>query len=232
MTKARKIDAVKAVDQGTLTSRLVGEGVRVRAGEILLLRQVGKEPPHFAVQVLGEAEGTSTLRNPHRPQCPGPGVHVLEQVPVNGAQVAAVEFSERQGLGEPLRGRLFLKEIQVRLGAQACAVLEDGRPGACLVGANELGAEHHAIIFGGECLAIRSHPALKRWFLGHVAIKRIGLTRRYDRPDDRPYASASPRSARRISMELSSDGSISEAIEAFGARDNESHFARSWRPLK
>jgi hypothetical protein len=41
-------------------------------------------------------------------------------------------------------------------------------------GANEVGAEHPAIILGDECLA----------------------------------------------------------IEAFGARDNESHFARSWRPLK
>jgi hypothetical protein len=35
------------------------------------------------------------------------------KVPVNGAQVAAVEFSGWQGLGEPLRGRFFLKEIQV-----------------------------------------------------------------------------------------------------------------------
>jgi putative tryptophan/tyrosine transport system substrate-binding protein len=34
---------------------------------------------------------------------------------------------------------------------------------------------------------IAAHPVLKRLFLGYVAIKRIGLARRYGRPDDRPY---------------------------------------------
>jgi hypothetical protein len=79
---------------------------------------------------ISRSKFSGSRRNfrPHRPQSPGPGVHVLEQVPVNGAQVAAIEFSGWQGLGEPLRGRFSLKEIQVRLGAQVRPVLEDGRP--------------------------------------------------------------------------------------------------------
>src|SRR5437763_407820 len=51
---------------------------------------------------------------------------------MNGAQVAGVEFAGRQRLGEPLRGRLFLEEIQVCLRTQARAVLQDGRSGIAI----------------------------------------------------------------------------------------------------
>jgi hypothetical protein len=109
--------------------RLIGEGLSVKARKILLPRQIGKEPLCLAIEILRVAERASALRYPYRSQCPRPGVYVLKQVPMNGAQVAEVEFAGRQGLGEALRGRFFLKKIQVSLGVQARAILRTVVPG-------------------------------------------------------------------------------------------------------
>src|SRR5277367_1277817 len=95
------------VQLGKKVRRRVGKSVRVEARKILLLDQVSEKAPNLAADVLGVAERASALRDPHGSRRPGPGVHVLEQVPMNGAQVTGVEFAGWQRLGEPLRGRLF-----------------------------------------------------------------------------------------------------------------------------
>ena len=73
--------------------RLIGEGLGIKARKILLPRQIGKEPPYLVIQILRVAEGVPAFRDPHRSQCPRPGIYVLKQVPMNGAQVAKVEFT-------------------------------------------------------------------------------------------------------------------------------------------
>lgn len=55
------------------------------------------------------------------------------------------------------------------------AAVADMLTAACLIGLDVIGAEDHAILFGDEGLAVRSHPVGERIGLSQIAIERIGF---------------------------------------------------------
>jgi hypothetical protein len=74
-------------------ARLVLRTSQGQASEITSLGKLPEQLLHFTVDALGIAERALTLRDTNGPGLAGPGVDVLEQVPVNGAVVRVGEQS-------------------------------------------------------------------------------------------------------------------------------------------
>jgi hypothetical protein len=88
---------------------------------------IGEQPLHFAVDVLRVAEWVAALGNANGPDPPGPRIHILEQMPVNGPIMPVAQAARRNVLVGTRAGNFLLEGIEPGLVAQPEAILEDGR---------------------------------------------------------------------------------------------------------
>ena len=79
-----------------------GEVSGTQPAKLLVCREVGKQPLHLSLDVLGITKCTSLLGDPDAPNLSRPDIDVLKQVSVNGAVVAGTQTTSWKGLAESL----------------------------------------------------------------------------------------------------------------------------------
>ena len=82
---------------------------------------------HAGLDVLAELEGPAILGDLHSPHFASPGVDILEEVFVHGAQVRQIEIAERSALGYPLDDQFTLNQLEAGAIEEVQAVSENGR---------------------------------------------------------------------------------------------------------
>lgn len=131
----------KGVDGVQVRQKMRPAGGKILARQALQLPiapQFLKHPHHFRGDVLGIAEHAGALSNAHGPVFAGPGVDVLEQMPVQGTVMGRAQVAGRERLFGPLQHGLMLKAVEFVLVLKIGAVLENRRSGVAVGGRTAL----------------------------------------------------------------------------------------------